>query len=258
MPGVSGSLFGGGTRMLATDINVGDHLQKTLGGLTFNLDTIWATLVAAVIVCGLGWYMRTKATSGVPGKLQLAFESIVDAVRQQVEGPNPTGTSPIVPFAVVLFLFILIANWFSVLGLGSTYEWLGPPTGDINLTLALAIIVIIPVHIVSIRARGGVGYIKHYFQPYKVLFPINAIEEVAKPITLALRLFGNLLSGGLMLTLIAALGVWSISHVPIGYVAILLLDPIWKIFDLIIGAIQAFIFALLTILYFDAATAVSH
>jgi F-type H+-transporting ATPase subunit a len=259
MSAVTGSFLGGATRMLATDINVGDHLQKTVGGLTLNLDTIWATLVAAAIVCGVGLYLRARATSGVPGKAQLAFETIIDAVRGQVQGPNATGPiSPIVPLAVALFLFILIANWFSVFGLGSTYEWLGPPTGDINLTLALAIVVIIPVHIASVRARGGGGYIRHYFQPYKVLVPINVIEEVAKPITLALRLFGNLLSGGLMLTLIAALGVWSISHVPIGYIAIFLLDPVWKLFDLIIGAIQAFIFALLTILYFDSATAVSH
>ena len=137
--------------MLATDINVGDHLQKTIGGLTFNLDTIWATVVAAVIVIGLGLALRRKATSGVPGKLQLVWEVIVGAVQQQVEGSDSPGGSPIVPFAVTLFLFILIANWFSFLGLGSDIEWLGPPTGDINLTLGLALVVIIPVHIASIR-----------------------------------------------------------------------------------------------------------
>lgn len=243
----------GSTRFLAADISVGDHLQRNVLGLQLNLDTIWATLVAGAIVIALGLVLRAKATSGVPGKLQLVWELIVTSVRQQVEGSIGPGGSPIVPFAVTLFLFILIANWLSVFGLGSTYEWLAPPTGDINLTLALAFIVIVPVHIASIRARGARGYLKHYFQPYKILAPINVIEEVAKPITLALRLFGNLLSGGLMLTLIAALGVWSISHVPIGYAATLILDPVWKLFDLLIGAIQAFIFALLTILYFDAA-----
>jgi F-type H+-transporting ATPase subunit a len=253
-----GSFFGGTTRLLATDITVGDHLQKTFFGLTLNLDTIWATLVAAVVVITLGLVLRAKATSGVPGKLQLVWELVIGAVRQQVEGPTGTGSSPIVPFAVTLFLFILIANWFSVFGIGSHYEWLAPPTGDINLTLALAIIVIIPVHIVSVRSKGVGGYIRHYFQPYKALTPINVIEEIAKPITLALRLFGNLLSGGLMLTLIAALGVVTISHVPIGDVFTLLLDVIWKAFDLLIGAIQAFIFALLTILYFDSATASAH
>lgn len=258
MPTGFDSVFGGASRFLAADISVGDHLQKTLGGLTFNLDTIWATVVAGVIVCGLGLMLRAKATSGVPGKVQLTFELIVGAVRQQVQGTTGNPNSPIVPLAVALFLFILIANWFSIFGLGSTYEWLGPPTGDINLTLALAIIVIVPVHIASIRARGAGGYIRHYFQPFKALAPINVIEEVAKPVTLALRLFGNLLSGGLMLTLIAALGAWTIAHVPIGDVFTFLTVLIWKPFDLLIGAIQAFIFALLTILYFDAAMSSSH
>src|SRR3984957_7633104 len=253
-----GAFLGGSTRLLASDITVGDHLQKTLFGLTFNVDTIWVRLAAAVIVIAMGLLLRAKATSGDPGKLQLVWEMVVGSVSQQVEGPTGTGTSPIVPFAVTLFLFILIANWFSVFGIGSHYEWLAPPTGDINLTLALAIIVIVPVHIVSIRSKGVGGYIRHYFQPYKALTPFNVIGEIAKAITLALRLFGNLLSRGPMLTLIAALGAWTIGHVPVGDLFTLFTDVIWKAFDLLIGAIQAFIFALLTILYFDAATATSH
>jgi F-type H+-transporting ATPase subunit a len=101
--------------------------------------------------------------------------------------------------------------------------------------------------------RGLRGYIAHYFRPYKVLFPINLVEELAKPITLALRLFGNLLSSVLMVALIAALGAWTLGHVPIGNVSTFVLSAVWKLFDLLIGAIQAFIFALLTILYFDSA-----
>jgi F-type H+-transporting ATPase subunit a len=242
------------------DINVGTHVQRD--GL--DLDTIWSTLVAMVIVIAMGLYLRSKATSGVPGKLQLAWEMGVEAVQTQVEGTIGPRGAAVVPLAVTLFIFILVANWFSVLGIGSEIEWLAPPTSDINVTLALALIVIIPVHIASVRARGIGGYIRHYVsQPFpKPLFLvnifINGVEEVAKPLTLALRLFGNLLSGGLMLALIAALGVWSISHVPIGDVATLILNPVWKVFDLFIGAIQAFIFALLTILYFDSAMSEAH
>jgi F-type H+-transporting ATPase subunit a len=242
------------------DINVGTHVQRD--GL--DLDTIWSTLVAMVIVVAMGLYLRSKATSAVPGKLQLAWEMGVEAVQTQVEGTIGPRGAAVVPLAVTLFIFILVANWFSVLGIGSEIEWLAPPTSDINVTLALALIVIIPVHIASVRARGIGGYIRHYVsQPFpKPLFLvnifINGVEEVAKPLTLALRLFGNLLSGGLMLALIAALGVWSISHVPIGDVATLILNPVWKVFDLFIGAIQAFIFALLTILYFDSAMSEAH
>ncbi len=248
----------GAVRMLATNISVGEHVKKTVFGLTLNVDTIWATGVAMAIVIGMGLVLRRKATSGVPGKLQLTWELGVGAVRQQVEGSvGPRGAS-VVPLAVALFVFILVADWLSVFGIGSKYEWLAPPTGDINLTLAMAIIVIVPVHIAALRTRGPGGYVKHYFRPYKVLFPVNLIEEIAKPVTLALRLFGNLLSGGLMLTLIAALGVWSIAHVPVGNILAIGLDPVWKLFDLLIGAIQAFIFALLTILYFDTAMSTDH
>jgi F-type H+-transporting ATPase subunit a len=242
------------------DINVGTHVQRH--GL--DLDTIWSTAVAMVIVIGMGLYLRAKATSGVPGKLQLAWEMGVQSVSQQVEGTIGPRGAAVVPLAVTLFVFILVANWFSVLGIGSEIEWIAPPTSDINVTLALALIVIIPVHIASVRARGIVGYVRHYVsQPFpKALFLvnifINGVEEIAKPLTLALRLFGNLLSGGLMLALIAALGVWSISHVPIGDVATIILNPVWKVFDLFIGAIQAFIFALLTILYFDSAMSEAH
>jgi len=245
---------------LAADINVGTHVQRD--GL--NLDTIWSTGAAMAIVLGMGLYLRAKATTGVPGKLQLAWETGIQAVTQQIEGSIGPRGAAIVPLAVALFAFILIADWLSILGIGSEIEWLAPPTSDINVTLALALIVIIPVHFVSVRTRGAGNYLKHYaLQPFpKFLAPINVfinlVEEIAKPLTLALRLFGNLLSGGLMLALIAALGVWTISHVPIGYVATLILNPLWKIFDMAIGAIQAFIFALLTILYFDTAMREDH
>jgi F-type H+-transporting ATPase subunit a len=250
----------GAVSLLATEINVGTHVQR----FGLNLDTIWSTGAAMVVVLGLGFYLRSHATSGVPGKLQVVWEWVVQAVRDLVEGSiGPRGLA-VVPLAVTLFLYILVADWFSVLGIGSEIEWLSTPTSDINVTLALALIVIIPVHYTSIRTRGIVGYVRHYAaQPFpKFLFPvnlfINLVEEIAKPLTLALRLFGNLLSGALMLALIAALGVWSISHVPVGAILALILNPVWKLFDLAIGAIQAFIFALLTLLYFDAAMSDVH
>jgi F-type H+-transporting ATPase subunit a len=247
-------------RLLAVNINVGTHVQK----FGLNLDTVWATGAAMVVVLALGLSLRARVTSGVPGKLQLVWEMGVDAVRRQVEATIGSRGDAVIPLAVALFVFILVANWFSVLGIGSEIEWLPTPTSDINVTLALALVVIIPVHIASIRARGIGGYIRHYVsQPFpKALFLVNVfinfVEELAKPLTLALRLFGNLLSGALMLALIAALGTWTLAHIPIGEVATIILNPVWKVFDLAIGAIQAFIFALLTILYFDTATSDGH
>lgn len=245
-------------RLMAANIEIGQHVVAKVAGLSFDLDTLWATGVAMIVVIALGLLVARKATSGVPGKLQLAWEMGIEAIQTQVEGTIGPRGQAIVPLALALFAFILVANWFTTTETGAKYEILGPPAADINFTLALAIIVIVPVHIASIRARGIRGYVNHYFKPYKVLFPINLVEEIAKPITLALRLFGNLLSSVLMVALLAALGVWTLAHFPIGDISTLVLETVWKLFDLLIGAIQAFIFALLTILYFDAAMSEAH
>jgi len=219
---------------------IGHHITFKIGGLVFNLDTIWSTGLAIIIVLGLGLLLRSRVTAGVPGRLQLIWENIVGQVRSQVEeqiGP----TAPfVVPLAIALFMFILIANWIELV---PTNEKLPSPTADVNLTFALALVVIIWMHIVSIRRKGIKGYFRHYGQPYKLLIPINVIEEIAKPVTLALRLFGNIFSGSIMIILI---GLFPAFLVPWPNAA-------WKLFDMFIGVIQAFIFALLTILYFSSA-----
>jgi F-type H+-transporting ATPase subunit a len=248
----------------ATDISVGEHVMRKVFGLQLDLDTVWATGAAIVVVCLLGLALRRQVKRETPGRLQVAFEMGVSAVTKQVEGSIGPAGQAIIPLAVALFVFIFVCNCFESIGLGSHFEWLAAPTGDINLPLSMALFVILLVHIASLRARGLVGYVKHYMlQPFPIfLLPfnlfINVVEELAKPITLALRLFGNLLSGTLMLSLIAALGAWKLSGAPVGDVVIVIINPVWKLFDLAIGAIQAFIFALLTILYFDTAMSGAH
>jgi F-type H+-transporting ATPase subunit a len=160
---------------------------------------------------------------------------------------------PIVPLAVTLFFFILIANELEMIPTGHSPQYLPAPTGDVNFTFAMALFVIILVHFTWIRRQGLKHYIGHYFRPFPYLFPINVIEEIVKPVTLSLRLFGNIFSGGIMLLLIAVLLPTKLI-VPIPF-----LDVIWKLFDgLFVGPVQAFIFALLTILYFEAAVAGNH
>jgi len=247
-----------------TDISVGEHVMRKVFGLQLDLDTIWATGAAMVVVCLLGFALRRQVKRETPGRLQVAFEMGVSAVTKQVEGSIGEAGQAIIPLAVALFVFIFVCNCFESIGLGSHFEWLAAPTGDINLPLSMALFVILLVHIASLRTRGLAGYVKHYaLQPFPIfLIPfnlfINIVEELAKPITLALRLFGNLLSGTLMLSLIAALGAWKLSGAPVGDIVIVIINPVWKLFDLAIGAIQAFIFALLTILYFDTAMSGAH
>ena len=226
---------------------------------------MWATAVAALIVIGMGLRLRKQATSGVPGRLQAAWEIGVGAITQQVEGSIGEAGMKVIPLATTLFVFILVCNLFTLVGLGSKYEFLIVPNADINLPLAMALYVIVLVHVSSVRARGVKGYFAHYAtQPFPMyLLPfnvfINLVEEISKPLTLALRLFGNLLSGTLMLTLIAALGAWKLGAIPIGNILVLPMNVIWKLFDgLLIGTIQAFIFTLLTILYFDVAMTTDH
>jgi F-type H+-transporting ATPase subunit a len=103
----------------------------------------------------------------------------------------------------------------------------------------------VSVWIFGIRQKGPRGYFKHFLEPFPVLLPLNILEELTKPITLALRLFGNIFAGGIMLSLIGLFPLY-ILWAP---------NLIWKAFDMFIGAIQAFIFALLTVLYFAMAGA---
>ena len=222
-------------------IDVGGH-AKTANwfGLTVSLDIVWSTLIAAAIVLTLGFVMRARATSGVPGKLQLFWETMVEQVSDIAESSLGPEGRRFVPLALSLFIFILVCNWIEVIPSGHNPEWLPAPTSDVNLPLAMALTVIALVHYNSIKARGIKKYFKHYTQPYAVMLPINIIEEITKPITLTFRLFGNLFASVLMVTVLTALlPIWA---VPFGELP-------WKIFAMAIGAIQAFIFALLTIIY---------
>jgi F-type H+-transporting ATPase subunit a len=232
-------MSGTGT-LLAADIEVGHHRTVEWMGLTFNIDTVWSTFLAGIIVFGVGLYMARRASSGRPSKLQLAWETIVDAIERQVASSMGQVAPFVVPLALTLFLFILIANW---LGLIPTRGYLEAPSADINFTLALALTVIIWMHITAIRKKGVRSYLRHYAEPYAALIPLEIIGEIVKPFTLALRLFGNIFAGGVMLAIIGLIPAW----------LLWLPNGLWKGFDLIIGAIQAFIFALLTILYFGFA-----
>jgi F-type H+-transporting ATPase subunit a len=119
----------------------------------------------------------------------------------------------------------------------------------------MAVLVMIGVWTYGIRQKGAKAYFSHFVQPYKFLLPLNIIEEITKPISLALRLFGNIFAGGILLALIASLTAWTVGVIPVGGILSVLFAIMWKLFDMAIGAIQAFIFALLTVLYFGMAGA---
>jgi F-type H+-transporting ATPase subunit a len=245
----------------AIEIHPGEHPEGHFAGMTFNLDTIWVTVVAGAIVVALGFWARAKLTADtedhVPSKIQILWETIVGQVTEQVEAnlgkPNPF----VIPLATALFFFILIANWIEVIPteLNPEVHLLPSPTADTNLTYAMAFLVIVGVWTFGIRQKGLKGYLKHFLEPYPYLLPLNILEELVKPITLALRLFGNIFAGGIMLGLIAGLVSLAPASIPIGGVLAGVMNVIWKLFDvLFLGGLQAFIFALLTVLYFGMAS----
>lgn len=234
-------------------IKVGDHATAHFLGMTFNIDTIVSTSVAALIVIGLAIFLRAKITSGVPNGVQLFFETVTVQMRDQVESAIGLRVAPFVlPLAVTLFTFILLSNWLSVLpvqyGQG---ELVSPPASDVNFVYALALLVFFFYQGAGIARRGLFGHFKALLKGHTGWGPmvfINVIEEIAKPLSLSLRLFGNMFAGGVMIAVITLFPYW-ISWGP---------NAIWKMFDLFVGAIQAFIFSLLTVLYFSQSMALEH
>jgi F-type H+-transporting ATPase subunit a len=243
------------------EIHPGEHPTRQLFGLTFNIDTIFATLVAGGVVLVLGFMARRALTretpDHVPTKIQMLWEAIVGEVQTQVKDNIGWVHPVVVPLAVALFFFILVANWLELLPteLNKHTHLLPAPTADVNLTYAMAIMAMVGVWIFGIRQKGVRGYFHHFLEPFPIMAPLNVLEELVKPITLALRLFGNIFAGGIMLALIAGLVSWKIGPVPLGGGLSIVFNIVWKAFDAAIGVIQAFIFSLLVVLYFGMAGA---
>jgi F-type H+-transporting ATPase subunit a len=223
-----------------SSISPSEHVgQFEFLGMTFNGDTMWTSTIAALIVVGAGLYVRSRVTSGVPNKVQMAYEALTGYMVDQVQGRM--GRRPaeyLAPLTIALFAFILFSNWLGVIPSGHP-EFLKPPTSDVNVAYALAIFVFVSAWVWGFREQGA-GTLSRFTKPYVALLPLNLIEEIAKPISLSLRLFGNILSGTIMISVIALIPWWGLW----------LPNAAWKLFDLFIGAIQALIFALLTIMQF--------
>lgn len=231
------------SQVSAINITPGEHTKWHLFGVTLNGDTITATLIAGGIVILLGLLITRRVSMTNPTRLQLAFEAITTEVERQVDTTMGIQTAPfVVPLAETLFVFILIANWLSIIPTGHHPEYAPPPASDVNFTYALALFVILTMHIVGVRKNGLRGYYGHLFRKPYMLVPLNILEELMKPITLALRLFGNIFAGTIMVALLAALPA-EILWAP---------QILWKLFDMFIGLIQAFIFGLLTVLYMSS------
>ena len=227
---------------------------------TLNADSVIMSLVAFVLTLAMAFWVARRLSSGRPGKLQMLFESFLSYVRDLVKDSVAEDATFIIPIAATIGFYILVANWLDFFPLPGKMR---PPASDVNQTLALGILVIVIVQAYSVRVLGVRGFLRRFTRPFdmnmlvRTLFvPLNIIEEVVKPVTLALRLFGNIFAGILMVWLLSQFTVLFTSKpflLPGGAIGLALLTA-WKAFDVFfIGSLQAFIFMLLTVIYFGLA-----
>ena len=215
------------------EIGVRETVQ--FAGLTFNWETLEMTWITMVIVLLIA-FLATRSLKLVPSGWQNVVEMVVTALAEQSDTMLGKRGQFLSPFIVTLFLFLLVSNW---VGLVPT---MASPTNDLNTTLGLALLVICMVHVLGVYMKGG-HYIAHFFQPTPVFVIINAIEEVAKPITLAFRLFGNILAGEILIHILLQL-LGNGSTIP---------SVIWLAFSVFVGIVQALVFTMLSTAYIGAA-----
>ncbi len=229
------------------------------GFWTFNVDTLFFGLLTALLIMWASYALGKRLTSDVPSGLQNVLESIVEFVAAQIRDTFTSRPSPMVgPVACTVFMWVFLMNAMDMLPvdlLPKLANMMGiehlkvVPTSDPHTTFALSLSVFAMVIYYNIKFKGFMGYIKTFlFHPFgKWLVPINIlmtlVEELAKPLSLALRLFGNMFAGELVFLLIATLSPW----------VLWLPGSLWAIFHILIITLQAFIFMVLTVMYFELA-----
>jgi F-type H+-transporting ATPase subunit a len=228
-------------------------------------DTLISSVLAVIVTLGIGFYVARRLRTRRPGRLQMVFEFLLgyikDLVRDNVGAEAADELMPVaVPIACTLCFYILVANWLDFFPLTEPFV---PANSDLNQTAAMAVVVFLVVQWYSFKSLGFGGFFYKFTKPFemniiiRILFiPLNIVEELIKPVTLSLRLFGNIFAGVVMVELLGAffqIGSGVIAHGVFGTLGVIMLVA-WKAFDVfLIGAIQAFIFMLLTIIYFGMA-----
>ena len=226
---------------------------------TLNVDSMLFSVVLGLTFIALFWKVARDANAGVPNKFQAAIEAIVVFVDTTVKESFHGKSDLIAPLALTLFVWVFFMNlmdlipvdWLPWIASAAGVEYLKVvPTTDVNITFAMSISVFILIIYYSIKVKGVGGFVKeltlHPFN-HPLAIPFNLVLEgvalLAKPISLSLRLFGNLYAGELIFILIALLGLWQL---PLHFA--------WAVFHVLIIVLQAFIFMMLTIVYLSLAS----
>ena len=259
------------------------HLQnKEMSGVidfsVFNIDSIFWGIFLGVVGSFLLWKAASKATSGVPGRFQAAVEILYEMVDSQAKGiiHNAQSRKLVSPLALAVFVWIFLLNSmdflpvdlfhkiFEVTGLDHSIHYFRVvPTADLSSTLGMSVSVLLICLYYNIKIKGLGGWFHELttapFGAHPILWPFNfvfqMIEFVAKTVSHGMRLFGNMYAGELIFMLIALMGgtaALSLTGIlmPIGHV---IAGSIWAIFHILIVALQAFIFMMLTLVYIGQA-----
>lgn len=253
--------------------NVGDYVQHHMehlllnlsnftftdnGFWTLNLDTIGISLILGITFLALFRHAAKNMTSGIPGRFQTFVEMIVEFVDKTVKESFHGSSSLIAPLSLTIFIWIFLMNFMdllpvdlipSTLSLFGVHYFRTVPTADPNTTFGLSISIFFLIFYYNFKIKGGMGFAKEVFTvPFGAkLFPLNMgfrfLEDFVRPISLSLRLFGNLFAGELIFILVALMPWWL--QWPFG--------GVWAVFHILIITIQAFIFMMLTIVYLSMA-----
>jgi F-type H+-transporting ATPase subunit a len=204
------------------------------GPVVLNATLVYTWIVMGVLVGGSWLATRNLSTDPEMSRWQNALETIVSYIRDQIRDIAQGDPSPYLPFVGTLFLFISLSN---LLGVVPFFE---PPTSSLSTTAALALCVFVAVPLYGIGQEGLKAYLKHYIEPTPLMAPFHVISEISRTLALAVRLFGNVMSGGLIVAIL-------LSIVP------LFLPVLLNVLELLIGQIQAYIFAVLAMVYIASA-----
>jgi F-type H+-transporting ATPase subunit a len=231
-----------------------------MGFWSIHVDTMLMSLLLGVLFMGVFFFVSRRATSGVPGGLQNAFEFLVEMVQTNVKNSFHANNPLIGPLALTIFCWIFLMNamdlvpvdWIPLLAQGVAGDphlyFKAVPTTDLNITLGFAISVFFLIIYYSIKIKGVGGFLGEFaFHPFgKWAMPFNIILELpgflAKPVSLALRLYGNLFAGEVIFLVIALMGLYQL---PLHFA--------WAVFHILVITLQAYLFMMLTIVYLNQA-----
>jgi F-type H+-transporting ATPase subunit a len=219
-------------------------LRVSIGQVSFRFDAVtigmsWVVIFLLVIFALVLRRGLREDIEKKPTRVQAVLDALVNLLRRQLTGnfASERLAREFFPFISALFLFVLFCNWLSVI------PYCKSPTKDLNVTLSLALLVLGVSQWKAFRMKGGKKYLKGFVEPYPFLLPLNIIGEVAKPISHSFRLFGNVFGGAILIAVISS-GKITQLFLPAGLNAF---------YGLFIGAIQAFVFALLAVAYINVA-----